>query len=227
MEQLSIQDLRQLVAVHGIDIKGLLEKQEIVEKVTTELAKKFGITEEKVHEHLAQAPAASSAASSVGDASAASAPAGGNAVDFDRTDALVTDLVQMLHERLPNEMLGQWQACRDGVGEWCFTTEGQDGPPLFYPFMAKRSVTLAFRCIRWKQDSVRLDPWEVLCWSPDGYVWPYCMFCRKWCYPYNEKNCHRASEKHRKNVARWREGEDMVQAVLVQQPRVRFYMLMK
>ena len=58
MERLSVKALRELAAGHDIDIHGFPEKTDIVQKISSELAKKFRIAEEKVNEHLAQLSAA-------------------------------------------------------------------------------------------------------------------------------------------------------------------------
>ena len=250
MERFSVKALRMLASDHDIDIHSLLEKTDIAQKIRSELAKKFRIAEEKVHEHLAQASTAggaspvqagdatsshlcSHAGSLVvaGDASSSRVAIGaGTEVDYVRT----RDLVQTFREalRINNDeasrfrLLNVWQSLPDGAGRWCFTQPGADGPPLFYPVMARSNLALAFECPRWNQRPVVLDPFLVLCWCPAGYVWPYCMFCHKFCFPYDEGEwCHRRSKKHLDKVAYWRSGREMVRSSLESQPRFDFFML--
>ena len=104
-------------------------------------------------------------------------------------------------------VLNQWHPINDlaaGLGRWCFVEPGSDGPAIFYPAMLENRLALAFENKRWMQEVVRLEPYLVLCWCPADYVWPYCMLCRKFCFPYNEPNSHLNSQDHRRRVDWWR-----------------------
>ena len=128
------------------------------------------------------------------------------------------------NEKWRSRVLGVWQDLPDGAGRWCFTQPGADGQHLFYKFMARSNVALAFECPKWDQVPVVLEVWTVLCWCPQGYVWPYCMFCHKFCFPYNGSGCHRESRRHLRRVGDWRERKsDLVLSSL--DLRFRFFVL--
>ena len=155
---------------------------------------------------------------------------GQDVVDYDQTKSLVQTLIRAAlriqdNEELRTLVLNVWQSLPDGAGRWCFTQPGADGPHLFYTFMTHSNLALAFECSRWKQCAVVLDVWIVLCWCPAGYVWPYCMFCHKFCFPYSGDCCHRGTKKHLRNVKHWRCGKDLVQRSLERQPRFKFFVL--
>ena len=120
-----------------------------------------------------------------------------------------------------------WFQLPDGVGRWCFTTPGDLGPPLFYPFMAQQGLTLAFECLRWDQPVVVLDPYCILCWCPAGYIWPFCMFCQRFCFPYEATHCHRKSKKHLEEVGVWqaRGNKFAKDRALKQQPKFSIFCL--
>ena len=104
-------------------------------------------------------------------------------------------------------MLNQWRPINDMagvVGRWRFVEPGDDGPAIFYPAMLKNYLALEFEHKRWMREVVRLEPYLVLCWCPALYVWPYCMLCRKFCFPYNGPNNHLDSKDHRRRVDWWR-----------------------
>ena len=253
-----MQALRDLAAGDDIDIHGLVEKKDLVEKIQCELAKKVGVDVTNVNKHLAEAGAAGGTSLAIGssDDRGASLIVPGNtnasnlaicpppglagmdrgrhavdsdAVDYGRTERLLQTLVLEAariqnSEALRSRLLGVWQCLPDGAGRWCFTQPGADGSHLFYTFMARSNLALAFECARWNQCPVVLDVWIVLCWCPAGYVWPYCMFCHKFCFPYNGPDCHRESKKHLRRVDDWRRGNDMVRISLDRQPRFSFFM---
>ena len=252
-----MQALRDLAAGDDIDIHGLVEKKDLVEKIQCELAKKVGVDVTNVNKHLAEAGAAGGTSLAMGSSNKNQiVPGNTNASNlaicplpglagmdhgrqdavnltascYDKTERLLTTLVLeaarfQKSEALRSRLLDVWQCLPDEAGRWCFTQPGADGSHLFYTFMAKSNLALAFECARWNQCPVVLDVWIVLCWCPVGYVWPYCMFCHKFCFPYNGRNCHQESKKHRRRVDAWRRGGgyDWVQGSLDQQPRFRFF----
>ena len=153
------------------------------EKVNEHLAQ----AEEKVDEHLAQASKSALAVQQRGVGSlgvdsrfgaAAGAVAGAAAdseVDYVRTADLVQHLSQTLasggvrqqqqhqqqgHRQLQQQhaLLNVWFELPDGVGRFCFTEPGELGLPLFYPFMARSGVALAFECRRCSPPPVRCSP---------------------------------------------------------------------
>ena len=90
---------------------------------------------------------------------------------------------------------------------WRFVEPGSDGPAIFYPAMLKNRLALEFKNRRWMEEVVKLEPYLVLCWCPLKYVWPYCMLCGKFCFPYNDSwvsPCHLDSEAHKRKVEQWR-----------------------
>ena len=252
-----MQALRNLAAGADIDIHGLVEKKDLVEKIQCELAKNVvDYDKAMVNKHLAEAGAAGGTSLAVGssddggtslavgssvDSSASNLAicpppgvAGKDVVDYDKTEEVFLTLRGDYDDYEDNEawrsrVLGVWQNLPDGQGRWCFTQPGSggggtEGPHLFYTFMARSNVALAFECLRWNQGPVVLDVWIVLCWCPLGYVWPYCMFCHKFCFPYNGHYCHRESRKHLRRVGDWRGGKsDLVLSSL--DPRFRFFAL--
>ena len=112
-------------------------------------------------------------------------------VDFDRTYELTNTF-----RRASGAPLGIWANLPDGAGMWSFQPVGASGPPMFYPFMARANVSLAFVCTRWGQVEVILEPWLVLCWCPAGYIWPYCMLCHKFCFPIAGQHAHLSTRRH-------------------------------
>ena len=52
------------------------------------------------------------------------------------------------------------------------------------PGMRQNRLALAFQNQRWMEEVVKLEPYMVFCWCPAYYVWPYCMLCGKFCFPY-------------------------------------------
>ena len=184
MEQYSPNTLRNLAVTHGVNINGLYEKSDIAQHLRAELAKKFCIAEEKVDEHLAQAEEkvdehlaqASKPALAVQqrgvDSLGVDSRFGADGphwqrsfnsrtscladseVDYVRT----ADLVQHLQLQQQHAPLNAWFELPDGVGRFCFTEPGELGLPLFYPFMARSGVALAFECRRCSPPPVRCSP---------------------------------------------------------------------
>ena len=99
-----------------------------------------------------------------------------------------------------------------GLGKWCFVEAEGDvyGPPLFYPFLREHGLALAFQNPRWNGETImKMENGFVLCWCPAGYVWPYCMLCGKFCFPYYGDHSHMNSEKHLRRLEEWRlEGRE-------------------
>ena len=62
--------------------------------------------------------------------------------------------------------------------------------------MRQNRLALAFQNQRWMEEVVKLEPYMVFCWCPAYYVWPYCMLCGKFCFPYNDPHGHLNSKQH-------------------------------
>ena len=81
---------------------------------------------------------------------------------------------------------------------------------LFYPLLSQNGLGLAFRNPRWMDEEVQLEFGFVLAWCPAGYVWPYCMLCARFVFPYFGENTHMTSGRHRRALERWRSQGDQM-----------------
>ncbi len=97
-----------------------------------------------------------------------------------------------------------WLNLPDGAGwiacvhvselEW-----GNQSPQFFYPSLTQNNMRLLYECRLWRTGKVVLEPYTVLCFTPQLVVRPYCMFCRKFW-----DNNHMTSTRHRKEIDWWR-----------------------
>jgi len=140
-------------------------------------------------------------------------------IDKEKTEQVNKGIIAKVKENMNNKvprttLLNVWHDIPDeagGYGKWCFIEPGTDiiyGPSLFYPLLRKNNLALAFTNPRWQLDAVRLEACFVLCWDPAGYIWPYCMLCSKFCFPYDGEYCHRHTIKHLQRLQDWRYSGD-------------------
>ena len=114
-----------------------------------------------------------------------------------------------------------------GIGMWRFAEpiDAVQSASLFYPMLYQNKLGLAFRNRKWMGEDVQLEFGFVLAWCPAGYVWPYCMLCGKFVFPYMDFPNHRASGQHRRALWRWRNQpvQTTINDALVRSHRYPFF----
>ena len=235
-----VQALRQVAVEFRIDLSGLIEKQELAQALREEFKSKMNINEQEADNRLLREclrvqegvpPPPSTVGLPIGEGCVRPVPAEWRSHESIE-DRMTVDVEKsfQLFESMQRES-GQpfadvWRTLPDGSGMWCFKRPGGNGLPLFYKFMADRNLTLAFRSERWRLPEVVLEPYMVLCWCLAGYIWPYCMLCHKFCFPYSDDaTSHRYTRRHGARVSDWHVmgNREAFRLALRKEPRFGFF----
>ena len=206
MECCKIRDLRSLAAAHGIALHGLLEKHDIVKALRVALPDH--VMFEWLHglERGEEASVASMVVS----------PQTPPRLDEEQqiTCRLMQHIVATFTEQTARhvsraDLVRVWHQIPDaagGQGMWRFAEPVDDlhGASLFYPLLYRNQLGLAFRNQRWMAKDAQLEFGFVFAWCPENYVWPYCMLCAKFVFPFFDTPNHVNSARHCRAVERWR-----------------------
>ena len=206
MECCRIRDLRSLAAAHGISLHGLLEKHEIVEALRSALPDRVICKWLHGLEKREEVPVASMVVPSQTPSHLDES----QQINCGLTEHIVATYTEQRARNVSREALVRtWFPIPDaagGQGMWRFAEPIDElhGASLFYPLLYRNRLGLAFRNKRWMAMDAQLQFGFVLAWCPAGYVWPYCMLCAKFVFPFFDSPNHVNSSRHRKAVERWR-----------------------
>ena len=209
VETCDIKDLIRLAAAREISLDGLLERDEVVKTLRAALPDEVIVVSLRGLEVAGATSAVNSGQLTPHVTSCH------EEMTRQVTDHIVATLRQ--GEQIPRSaLLNAWHNLPDAAengerrGMWCFVEAGEDifGASLFYPQLYRNNLSMKFRNTQWMREEVRLEFGFVLCWCPAGYVWPYCMMCGKFVFPWHKG--HRTSQRHQRAVQAWRrDGAEM------------------
>jgi hypothetical protein len=76
------------------------------------------------------------------------------------------------------------------------------GELIFYSQLRRQGLTIAFRSAQLRCEGIiYMEFGDILCWCPQGHVWPLCGLCNKFHLPATGSCSHRNSIKHSKKKA--------------------------